>query len=60
MTQYYDWKGKPLDSAVFGRYGSFYPVLASKHSLTRGRWERRITVALMIGNQSWLSRKEAA
>ena len=34
MTQYYDWKGNPLDSAVFGRYGSFYPVLASKHSLT--------------------------
>jgi hypothetical protein len=33
-TQYYDWKGDPLDSEIFGRYGSFYPVLASKHSLT--------------------------
>jgi hypothetical protein len=31
---YYDWKGEKLDPVLFGRYGSFYPVLASKHSLT--------------------------
>ena len=42
--QYYDWKGNLIDPAVFGRYGTCYPVLASKHSLTydnvRGRSER--------------------
>ena len=32
--QYYDWKGNQLDPAIFGREGSFYPVLASKYSLT--------------------------